>query len=793
MGKIDRATRKLSVNPLAAAVALALAAPGAALAEPMLQVPLYRGADMSRYDENNVELGVGFSTESSFKFGEFNGIHDQGGFLIGNLNLRNRLGDDGRYLNAFGYNLGLPSRQLGVEYGKQGGYWISAGYDMLTRYQFSDTLFIHNGLGGSVLTLPAGFAGITAGTSQPPANAAAINPFLRTYEIKQDRDVFRLGGGFNFAPGWDLSVNYRQDDRDGSKLIGAVMGNTGGNPRAAILPYDLNDRTQQVEAVVRWRSKTAQANFSYWYSKYDNDVGSLTWQNPYGIIAGWAGNSGFNTGYGRLGLMPSNDFHQFAATGAWNLAPKQRLTGTFSYSMMRQDDAFLPYTINGPAFPGGPTQTPGTTLTVPNALPRSSLDGKIDNTLLDLAYFTRAWDKVTLRANYHYNKHNNKTPTALYAYVGGDTSNQPPVANDTINSTQLRWNVAESTTENRFKVDGDYEIFRRTLLRGFYEYKHISYEEESEALRSHTTNNLLGAELRRIMSEEFTGTLRYAHDQRTGSDYSLTRAYRATYTTGTTNAVPFPDNVPTLRHFFLADYDKDMIRAIGSITPMERVTIDLRADWYKVKYKGPDCGGPNDQVLAPANIFPAECLGRTQGDGASYTIDGSFVPADGWNAFAFYTYSLFSTDQLSRNINNTAAQQISAARDWSASLKYTDNTVGLGVRYQPDNKKYDVGAQYVFSDGTGKYGLGAASALVPGPLPVPDTQARLHSLQLFAKYRYSKNVALRFNYWFEKYRTDDWAYDNATPTSSNNVLLTGHQSPQYDAHIFGISIAYTNW
>jgi MtrB/PioB family decaheme-associated outer membrane protein len=780
MSKIDRATRKHSVNPLAAAVALALAAPAAALAEPMLQVPLYRGADMSRYDENNVELGVGFSTENSFKFGEFNGINDQGPFLIGNFNLRNRLGNDGRYLNAFGSNLGLDARKLGVEYGQQGRYWVDAGYDMLTRYQFSDTQFIHQGLGGPVLTLPAGFAGI----GQPPASAAGINPFLHTYEVKQERDIFRLGGGFHLGGGWDVGVSYRQDDRDGSKLIGSVMGNTGGNPRAAILPYDLNDRTQQVEAIARWRSKQAQVNVSYWYSKYDPDVNSLTWQNPYNIIAGWVGNSGFPTGFGRLGLMPENSFHQLSATGAWNFTPKDRLTGTLSYSMMRQDEAFLPYTINDGT-------APGTTLTVPNALPRSSLDGKIDNTLFDVSYFTRALPKTTLRANYHFLQHKNKTPVALYDYVGGDTLNQPPVANDTINDTHLRYNVAESTTEHRLKLDGDYEIFRRTLLRGFYQYRYISYEEASEALRSRTTDNLLGVELRRIMSEMFTGALRYSHDKRTGSDYSLTRAYQATYTTGTTTAVPFPDNVPTVRHFFLADYDKDTIRANVAITPMERVTIDLRADWYNVKYKGPDCGGPNDQVLAGVT-FPAECLGRTEGDGSSYTIDGSFTPADGWNAFAFYTYSRLSTDQASRSINNTTAQQIDANRDWSAALKYNDHTVGLGVRYQPADKKYDAGAQYVFSNGSGKYGLAAGPALA-APLPVPDTEAKLHSFQLFAKYRYSKNVALRFNYWFEKYRSNDWAFDSATPTSSNNVILTGHQSPQYDAHIFGISVAYTNW
>ena len=51
----------------------------------------------------------------------------------------------------------------------------------------------------------------------------------------------------------------------------------------------------------------------------------------------------------------------------------------------------------------------------------------------------------------------------------------------------------------------------------------------------------------------------------------------------------------------------------------------------------------------------------------------------------------------------------------------------------------------------------------------------------------------RFNYWYERLRSSDWAFDNATPTSSNNVILTGHQSSHYDNHVFGVSLVYTNW
>ena len=130
----------------------------------------------------------------------------------------------------------------------------------------------------------------------------------------------------------------------------------------------------------------------------------------------------------------------------------------------------------------------------------------------------------------------------------------------------------------------------------------------------------------------FNGSLRYVYDRRRGSDYSTSRPYAASYTQAEVEGNPV-DNLTTLRHFFVSDYDKNAIRATANVEPMERVSVSFRADWYKMDYKGPDCGGSNDQVLLPDYTFPSECLGRDEAVGQSYTIDGSWTPVDGWNAF----------------------------------------------------------------------------------------------------------------------------------------------------------------
>jgi hypothetical protein len=413
--------------------------------------------------------------------------------------------------------------------------------------------------------------------------------------------------------------------------------------------------------------------------------------------------------------------------------------------------------------------------------------------MFDLGLSSRILPKMTVRAKYHFFERDNKTPEQWYSYVGGDTTDQtalPTGVNpETINSSRVRRNLAPGTKENKFTLDGDYEVWRRTLLRAWYQYVKIDYSVASEELRADTNNNQVGTELRHYASENFTGALRYQYDQRRGSDFSNARPYQASYTSAFIAATPF-DNLPTLRQYYVADYNQNLVRALGTFTPMDTVSISLSADWYSRDYKGPDCGGPNDQTN-PALVIPSNCLGLQSATGQSYTIDASWTPVEGLSAYAFYTYGTLENEQDSRSWGG-ANLPSNPARNWSAKLENVDNTVGLGMRYTFPDRKYDVGAQYLYNDGVSKTSV--SGPVVPATAAgVPNAGSTLNSFQLFGTWRYSKNVAIRANYWYQRLKTDDWAYDNSAAWSSNNVLLTGQQAPNYNANVFGISIAYTGW
>jgi len=807
MSTIRPVSGSFRARPLAIAIAAALAAP-LANAEPMLTIPLYGGAyslvrpDMSRYDENNVELGAGYNSEDSFKFGEWSGLRKDGAFLIANAyGLKRSEADNRNYFQFYGWNLGLPSRQMGLAGGRQGVFNLYASYDMLTHYQTESARFFYDGLGSNNLTLPAGFAGITAGASQPPNNAAAINAQLKQYDIEQTRDILKLGGNVRFLGPFELVVNYRNDDRGGNVVGGALMGYNGGNPRSVLVPVPQDDSTNQVEAILRWTTEKAQVQASYWWSGYDNNNTALNWQNAYGNVAGWAGAVGVGSP-AAMGLAPKNQFQQFNVTGGYNFTPSTRLTGTLSYSVATQNESFLPYTVNGLLTPAGVATTA--------VLPFSSLNGRVENTLADVGFFTRITPKWPLRINYEYRDSTNKSsaPTqgppfgGYFNYIGGDSCNQnqftltPPAG--TCGADKIRRNLPPGATEQKILVDSDYAIAPRTILRGFYWYRTVDYKPAADELRTDTATNNVSVELRRIMNEDFTGAVRYAYEWRRGSDFSQLRPFQGSYWQPFVNQQRY-DTLPTTRQFLFSDYDQNKLRLFGNITPVETVAVQLAGDWSQTIYKGPDCGGPTDQAQQNPGSprFPNECQGRNNALGQSYTADVQWTPAESITTFAFYTWSQFKTAQASRTwAGANFVQAADANRDWAVNLDYTDNTVGLGLRYAPGDRRWDVGAQYLYNTSRGESNISAQnSSAANGTLfsPVPALKTTLNSLQLFAKYTYSKSLTFRFNYWYERLRTDDWAYDNLTPTSSNNVVLTGQSSPNYSANVFGVSVAYTNW
>ena len=76
--------------------------------------------------------------------------------------------------------------------------------------------------------------------------------------------------------------------------------------------------------------------------------------------------------------------------------------------------------------------------------------------------------------------------------------------------------------------------------------------------------------------------------------------------------------------------------------------------------------------------------------------------------------------------------------------------------------------------------VGAATSVIP------DFATKLTKLNLFAKYAMKKDTALRLNYIFDRFETNDWTWSNWTYSDGTRVL----QSPIQKVHFIGVAISH---
>ncbi len=751
---------------LAVASALTALAGAPAYADPVMTARLFkdtdvlfRDADMSRWSENYVELGLGTNSANSYRFGGFTGLTDKGGFPIAGFNWLNRdATDDAKYWRVYGSTLGLDSRKLQADGGVQGSWGASFNFDQIRKTQSDSASFIHNGLGSSNLTLAGGAGVLPGGTIVN--NTATINPLLTRFNIEQGRKIIRLGlNGVAPVSNWNWMINYREDRRDGTRLTG-LPANNGG--RTLIVPYQIDDRTSIVDAILSYNTKMAQFSLGYSYSKFQNNLSSFSVANP------------FNAGEAtlRMSLAPSNDFHQINANGGYNFSQSTRLSSKFSYSIGRQNESFLPYTANLAANNAA------------NITPRASLDGKVIKTLLEIALTTKPVDKMSLKLAYKYHNSDNQTPVANYAYISRD--DDAASASD----TTRRRNAPLSTREHTFSLDGDYEIAPSTVLRAGLERKSVKYSMkdalyENHADRDYTNTDKLMVELRKPIGTDVLGSVGYTHTQRRGSEYDKNNYFRNTYW----GAAPGTNtNHPSVRPFMYQDFNEDRVRASGNWTVSETISLQAGADTFRRNANGPNCGQILDPKFALAGLTDT-CYGRTELVGTNLNLDLQWQPEENLTTFAFG--SLGETGTKQRGAGSSTS--VVLTDDWIVHSINRDHTLGMGLKWQPEGYEgWDVGGTYVFNKGDGKINYSAGTG-VAANTQLPDNWNRLHTLQLFAKWDYSKQLTWRFNYLYENLKSADWAYDRHSNATDPNVLLTGQTSPRSNNHVFGISALIKHW
>ena len=418
---------------------------------------------------SSMEFGVGYVSENNQRFGQYNGLGDNGGYGLIDLNMVKRDDATGTWLRFSGRNLGLDNRELRFENNRQGDWGYFIEFSQTPRFD--------------PYTVSTRLAGI-GGTTQ----AIAGNATAQEYHLKTERSTVLLGFDKEISRGLGLQVRYRTEEKDGARLWGQ---GTFGTWRFLTDPID--QTTRQLEATLNYSAGGLQLAGGYYGTAFENRNGLVNVTNAAVLFAG----------SDRMALPPDNQSHQFHLAGGYNLGKATRATFKLAYGSITQNEAFATTPVVG---------APG------------SLDGRIDTTLAQMGLTARPMPKLTLRADLRYENRDDKTPVFRYF----PSQNTVGATNDGTNETRdIKTQSGKLEASYRlpvqFTLTGGLEYVEKT--RNSPPVRSVSYREK-------TDETSLRAELRRSISESLTGAVSMIHSVRGGSPFLVNTGNLSAATTG---------------------------------------------------------------------------------------------------------------------------------------------------------------------------------------------------------------------------------------------------------------------
>jgi MtrB/PioB family decaheme-associated outer membrane protein len=490
--------------------------------------------------ENKAEVGVGGVSDSSFKFGEYNGLQNSGPFGIGNFDFRGGAPYDSKSTWRWqmkGTNLGLETRNLYAEFGKQGKYRFFVGYSELLANRSDTFQTPYLGAGTGNLTVPSNWvfpavpqasatklnfrvfdpvagAGsvyntsgvLTAPTATQLARAASIRaadiPDFQSVYLSTKRTRVDAGLSFNISDKLDIPLSYTHEHKSGLKALGAVTSQVSEN--AATLPIPIDFDTSQANAAVNYRVKQFYLSFAYYGSFFTDNVNSTTWQD----VAD-------PTKSATMANPPSNQFNQFTFLGAEKFKGNMKLVVSGSYGRNTQNDPFLgPSTANNGQLAFG--------------LPVPSLNGLVVSSMVNAKFTAKPNKKWNLVAAYKFFDRDNQTPVHTYLFQDANESKSGASSFAGLyglpatlgSNTNIYQNRAYSAMTNQADGEAEYAIAKKQWLQAHYQWQKIdrscpgAWIDCSDAAR--TDEHTLGGEWRRTAVGSLTGRVDYAYSWRRG-------------------------------------------------------------------------------------------------------------------------------------------------------------------------------------------------------------------------------------------------------------------------------------
>jgi hypothetical protein len=628
------------------------------------------------------------------------------------------------------------------------------GYDLMSPYACTS---------GSCTLDPAVRQTIqtSRGTGANPVNSATIVGVPQTIQQIQTGTLYNsIAKPFDMQSRRDtIAANLRYAATDNLDLLVGVSSykKTGNMPwgtgfafnNLVEIPLVIDNRETDISTGIEWASHQGMFHVMYQHSKFDQNVPSVTVDNPLQATnwsstpgTGWDP-SGYTNAHGaayaRMAMAPSNSQDNVDWMGMIKLPGHTTANASFMMGASRQNDALIPWTTNSVIANAATYATfPGLA-----SLPRDSAEMFVNYATGVFNVNSRPTNYLTLSARYRYNSRSDFTrPFEAVEYVRTDA-----VPEETGGESEP-FNI----NRNTFDLNASVTPFKYGAVR--FGYGLDRYEHGVRATEG-WKDNIYRVSFDTLGNQWVTLRAMYEHSKRDAINTDV-------------DDIAGSGAQPALRFYDEASRNRDRFTLMADFNPIPTVGLNVSVATGKDDYQGADA---------------SQQFGLLNNDNKAYTFGVNYVPNPKVNLGLDYGRETYDSLQQSRNANPPPdASWTDPNRNWTLNNTEHVDTVTFYVDLPKVVDKTNVKFAYDYNKSDQGFVHGgpripALAATAPGQfIALPNVTNDWTQLTLDVNYALSKKVGIGFSLLHEKFNVSDFATINTAGPQSLPVASLGAQT-----------------
>lgn len=602
-----------------------------------------------------------------------------------------------------------------------------------------------------------------------------------TIPLQQKRQTGAMSAELALSRALSIRSGFSHEDRDGLKAVssgsyqrsstGATgIGGLGENFRLYGLefPMPINYETSRINVGADYRVNQWFVDFGFDYTKFDNNVDSITFDNPL-LLLGQSGVVG-GASIRQMDLAPDYESVAFTVTtGLRELPLNSRLTATYSYDSITQDDAFLPFAAN-PALRDDEGR-----LVAGLPLPQTNLDGDVNTQLINVVLSSHPIQPLSLNARFNrYDYDNNSDVITWDGYAGIGESVWKDFDGSSPAQQPFRNRVPEYT-RTRSGLEAIYSFSSAVRLTGEYLYE--EYDRNADRYADNSEDKYRASLT--VLPVDFATIKASVSEARRDIDGGYAESLQ--------NGVQ--DEFAELRMFDQAERNRSRFDIDADVDVGSNLSIGMSYSRYKDNYD-------------------KEFYGLQDYKGVLWSVDASLNVGDRVTASAYFNKDKFESNQRNRGKSNSVGGGAFAVPENDFNSNLNDETQSYGAGFDailiPDRLSLRVSLDISDADGAinTTNPIFLAGTTTSGALahPFPDTEVTTRNFVVALNYDWSKNLTTSLRYTYLKQDITDFAADLTSPylglvpdaqgnIQSHQIFMDAHPF-DYKANVYMATLRY---